>query len=56
MIKELTGLLILIGLFMTTSLHADPLRRVGMLNYANASDVRVVQFRDALRELGYVEG
>src|SRR5262249_58968567 len=27
-----------------------------MLNYANASDVRVVQFRDALRELGYVEG
>src|SRR5262245_36265561 len=27
-----------------------------MLNYANASEVRVVQFRDALRELGYVEG
>ena len=56
MIKEVAGLLILIGLFMTTSLHADTLRRVGMLNYANASDVRVGQFRDALRELGYVEG
>ena len=28
----------------------------GMLNYADARDVRVIQFRDALRELGYVEG
>src|SRR5215471_8061286 len=56
MIKEVTGLLILTGLFMATSLHADTLRRVGLLNYANASDVRVAQFRDALRELGYLEG
>ncbi len=29
---------------------------VGILNYAAAQDVRVTQFRDALRELGYVEG
>src|SRR5262244_611587 len=54
--RYITGLLILFGLFMPMSLDADPLRRVGMLNYANASDVRVIQFRDALREIGYVEG
>ena len=56
MINKVAGLLILIGLSVTAPLHADQLRRVGMLNYANASDVRVIQFRDALRELGYVEG
>ena len=35
---------------------ADLPRRVGMLNYADARDVRVTQFRDALRDLGYIEG
>jgi len=38
---------------------AQPLRRVarvGILNYAGAQDIRVTEFRDALRELGYVEG
>jgi putative tryptophan/tyrosine transport system substrate-binding protein len=30
--------------------------RVGILNYASARDVRVAQFHEALRELGYVEG
>jgi len=54
--RYITGLLILFGLFMPMSLDADPLRRVGILNYANASDVRVIQFRDALRDLGYLEG
>jgi putative ABC transport system substrate-binding protein len=29
---------------------------VGALNYAAAHDVRVVQFLNALRDLGYVEG
>jgi putative tryptophan/tyrosine transport system substrate-binding protein len=36
--------------------QAKRTRRVGVLNYADARDVRVVQFREALRELGYVEG
>src|SRR5262245_57978252 len=38
---------------------AEPQRRtptVGILNYAEAHDVRVIQFLDALRDLGYVEG
>ena len=30
--------------------------RVGILNYAAPQDVRVSQFRDALRQLGYAEG
>ena len=30
--------------------------RVGILNYAAAQDIRVSQFRDALRQLGYAEG
>jgi putative ABC transport system substrate-binding protein len=30
--------------------------RIGILNYAAAQDVRVSQFRDALRQLGYAEG
>jgi putative ABC transport system substrate-binding protein len=29
---------------------------VGVLNYAAAHDVRVIQFLNALRDLGYVEG
>src|SRR5215475_3639899 len=57
MIKIVACLLALLGSFVATSLHAsDAVRRVGMLNYANASDIRVTQFRDALRELGYFEG
>jgi putative ABC transport system substrate-binding protein len=32
------------------------LARVGILNYAAAQDVRVNQFHNALRRLGYVEG
>ena len=35
---------------------ARPLPTVGILNYASALDIRVVQFIDALRELGYIEG
>src|SRR5512145_1571293 len=35
---------------------AQRLPRVGILNYDAAQDVRVNQFRDALGELGYVEG
>jgi ABC-type uncharacterized transport system substrate-binding protein len=41
------------------SVLAQPLRRiarVGILNYAGAQDTRVSEFRDGLRELGYVEG
>src|SRR5262245_56667621 len=41
------------------SVLAQPLRRtarVGILNYAGAQDIRVREFRDGLRELGYVEG
>ena len=34
----------------------ERIARVGILNYAAAQDVRVNQFHDALRELGYVEG
>jgi putative ABC transport system substrate-binding protein len=30
--------------------------KVGILNYALAQDIRVVQFLDALRALGYIEG
>jgi putative ABC transport system substrate-binding protein len=30
--------------------------RVGILNYAAAQDVRVTEFRDGLRQLGYIEG
>ena len=39
-----------------TAQAADPPRHVGVLNYADARDVRVAQFRDALREFGYIEG
>src|SRR5215831_9369535 len=57
MIKIVTCFLAWLGLLVATPLHAaDAVRRVGLLNYANASDVRVAQFRDALRELGYLEG
>lgn len=34
---------------------AEAKRRVGILNYAGAQDVRAAQFRAALHELGYVE-
>ena len=55
--KAVAGLLTCVALLATTAAHAaDPPRRIGVLNYADARDVRVVQFRDALRELGYVEG
>src|SRR5215468_7203589 len=33
-----------------------PAPTVGILNYAATGDVRVVQFLNALRELGYIEG
>jgi putative ABC transport system substrate-binding protein len=57
MIRIVAGLLAWLTVFVATVAHAaDPPRRVGMLNYADARDVRVVQFRDALRELGYIEG
>jgi putative ABC transport system substrate-binding protein len=57
MIKVFMCLLASLGLSVPMPLHArDAVHRVGMLNYANASDVRVTQFRQALRELGYLEG
>jgi putative tryptophan/tyrosine transport system substrate-binding protein len=42
-----------------TTAHAQQpakMPRVGVLNYAAAQDVRVSQFHDELRQLGYVEG
>lgn len=57
LVASLIGLVALLTL--TAPLSAEPARRVsivGILNYATARDVRVIQFRDALRELGYVEG
>jgi putative ABC transport system substrate-binding protein len=36
--------------------QAAKIARVGILNYAAAQDIRVGQFLDALRRLGYVEG
>jgi putative tryptophan/tyrosine transport system substrate-binding protein len=48
--------LILIG---TTAAPSQAQRRtptIGILNYAAAHDIRVVQFLTALRELGYIEG
>ena len=46
-------------LMVATAVSAQPPRRiarVGILNYAAAQDARVTEFRDGLRELGYVEG
>ena len=45
-------------LMVATAVSAQPLRiaRVGILNYAAAQDARVNDFREGLRELGYVEG
>ena len=57
MVRTIAGLLTCLVLLAATAAQAaDPPRRVGMLNYADAEDVRVAQFRDALRELGYAEG
>ena len=44
---------------LVTEISAQPFRRiarVGILNAGTAQDVRVDEFRDGLRELGYVEG
>ena len=44
---------------LTPRVAAQLARRVahiGILNYAAAQDMRVSEFRDGLRELGYVEG
>jgi len=44
---------------LAAEVSAQPLRRiarVGILNAGTAQDVRVDEFRDGLRELGYVEG
>jgi putative ABC transport system substrate-binding protein len=49
----------LVVLTLTTAGSPEPQRRaptVGILNYAAAHDVRVNQFLNALRNLGYVEG
>jgi putative tryptophan/tyrosine transport system substrate-binding protein len=57
LVASLFGLVALLTL--TAAFSAEPARRVsivGVLNYATARDVRVIQFLDALRELGYVEG
>src|SRR5262245_47649990 len=48
----------LIFLTLPTAALPEPQRRaptVGVLNYAAAQDVRVLQFLNALRDLGYVE-
>jgi putative tryptophan/tyrosine transport system substrate-binding protein len=48
----------LIFLTLTTAASPEPQRHaptVGVLNYAAAHDVRVIQFLNALRDLGYVE-
>jgi putative tryptophan/tyrosine transport system substrate-binding protein len=48
----------LIFLTLTTAALPEPQRHapiVGVLNYAAAHDVRVIQFLNALRDLGYVE-
>jgi hypothetical protein len=54
------GLLgLLVVLMVATEVSAQAPRRiarVGILNYAAAQDARVSEFRDGLRELGYVEG
>jgi len=54
------GLLVWLAVLMVaTAVSAQPPRRiarVGILNYAAAQDARVNEFRDGLRELGYVEG
>ena len=49
----------LVLLTLTTAVSPEPQRRaptIGVLNYAAAHDVRVIQFLNALRDLGYVEG
>src|SRR6266567_1401498 len=49
----------LVLLTLTTAVSPKPQRRaptIGVLNYAAAHDVRVIQFLNALRDLGYVEG
>ena len=54
---SLWGCLILLTL--TVTVLPEPQRRtptVGVLNYAAARDIRVIQFLNALRDLGYVEG
>src|SRR5262249_10701651 len=57
MIKIVAGLLAWLTMLLAMAAHAaDPPRRVGMLNYADAQDVRVAQFRDALPEVRYGEG
>ena len=54
------GLLVWLAVLMvaTAGSAQSPRRiaRVGILNYAAAQDARVNEFRDGLRELGYVEG
>ena len=49
----------LVVLTVATGVSAQPPRRtvrVGILNAGAAQDARVEEFRDGLRELGYVEG
>ena len=56
-VASLLGCLVLLTL--TTVVSPQPQRpvpTVGVLNYAAPHDVRVVQFIEAFRELGYVEG
>jgi putative tryptophan/tyrosine transport system substrate-binding protein len=36
--------------------RSERMARVGILDFADAKDVRAEQFRDALKALGYVEG
>ena len=55
-VASLLGCLVLLTL--TTVVSPQPQRpvpTVGVLNYAAPHDVRVVQFIEAFRELGYVE-
>jgi hypothetical protein len=49
MMKIVDGVFAWIAALAVTIAHAaDPPRRVGMLNYSDARDVRMAQFRHAL--------
>jgi putative ABC transport system substrate-binding protein len=56
MIRVLVALGLIFGVAEANAQHRRPLQHVGILNYAGLNDLRVQQFRDALRVLGYREG
>lgn len=52
----LAGLTMVMAARRASAQPSRRIARVGILNYAAAQDARVTEFRDGLRELGYVEG